>query len=90
MRSERGITCAAIVVMLCCIGGATGNCPIANTNALIASVIVNAHPSSIDERVSGQLLDAPERTSSCILQRVVPTQIEINELQNLPPPAFAV
>jgi len=89
MRSERGITCAAIVVMLCCIGGAAGNCHIANTNALIASVIVNAHPSAIDERVSEQL-DAPEQSSACILLRVVPVQIEINELQNLPPPAFAV
>ena len=89
MRNERSITFAAIVVMLCCIGGAAGSCPIASTNALIASVIVNVHPNSIDERGSEQL-DAQGQLFAFTLLRIVPTQIEFDELQNLPPPAFAV
>ncbi len=89
MRSERSISFVALVVMLCCIGGVAGNCPITNTNALIASVILNAHSGAIDEH-SSEKLDAPEQANACVFSEVVPSQIEIDELQNLPPPAFAV
>lgn len=89
MRTDRGISLAAIVVMLCCMGSVVGDSPIANSNAPIASVIVHAHPCEFDGQVSKKF-DAPERTPSCIIDIDVPNQIEIEELQNLPPPASAV
>jgi hypothetical protein len=70
-------------------GSVVNACPIANSNAHIASVIVHAHPCEFDGQVSKKL-DTPERTPSCIVDIDVPKQIEIEELQNLPPPAFAV
>jgi hypothetical protein len=89
MRNERSISLAAVVVMLCCMGNVVGACPISNSNARISSVIVHAQQSDFDDQVSRQL-EAPERTSSCVIVNDVPKQIEIEVLQNLPPPAFAV
>ena len=55
MRNDRGISLAAIVVMLCCMGSVVNACPIANSNAHIASVIVHAHPCEFDGQVSKKL-----------------------------------
>ena len=89
MRNERSISFVAIVVMLSCMGGVVGAYPIASSNVHIASVIVHTHQSDIDRQVSKKL-DAPERTSSCIIGGDVPVQIEIEEFQNLPPPVTTV
>ncbi len=89
MRNERGISFIAIVVMLCCMGSVIGAYPISNSNTHVTNVIVQIYTCDLNDQVSKKL-DAPERTTSCRVQIDVPFQIEIEELQNLPPPAFAV
>jgi len=89
MRNERSISLAAIVVMLCCMGTVVGASPMSSSNARISSVVFHAQQSDFDDQVSKQL-EAPERTSSCVIVNDLPEQIGIEVLQNLPPPAFAV
>ena len=89
MKNERGITLVAFVVMLCCVGGAVGACPMSHTNALISSVLVYTHSSMSDERVSHSY-DALEQASSDPINAEIPAQIEIEVLHNLPPPVAVV
>ena len=89
MKNERGITLVAFVVMLCCVGGAVGACPMSNTNALISSVLVHTHPSMSDERAAHSF-DAPLQVSPGQFSSDIPVQIEIEELHNLPPPIAVV
>jgi hypothetical protein len=89
MRSDRGITLVAFVVMLCCVGGAAGSCPISNSNALIVSMFVNSHSSMTDELPS-DTFETPEQISSQLVEIDIPAQVEIVELHNLPPPVATV
>ena len=89
MRNERGISFAAIVVMLCCMGSVAGACPISNSNTRMTNVIAQANAIDLNSQATKKL-DAPERTISCSVEIEVPIQIEFEELQNLPPPAIAV
>ncbi|MFT4593464.1 MAG: hypothetical protein ACI9JK_001176 [Phycisphaerales bacterium] len=86
MRNEKGITLAAVVVMLCCMGAVHASNQTARSNVLINLVVVDAYPSFCEER-SSEKLEAPEQNTSCCVHVDVVNQIEIEELHNLPPPA---
>lgn len=85
MRNERGMTIAAFVVVLCCFSGTTNTFASNHSNVIVSSVIVDACPCSLEEHVSDSL-EAPEQTTSCCKQTDVKQQLEIEVLQNLPPP----
>ena len=85
MRTERRISIAAVVVMLCCMGAVAGVHPTATSKTHMTSVIVQARACDLNVQVAKKL-DAPERTPSCIFDVDMPEQINIEEWHNLPPP----
>ena len=87
MRNDRGMTLAAMVVVLCCMGIAQGATPSGQSNVFISRVIVDAYP-TMSKEPSSNALEQPEQTSSCCLLVEIVQQIEIEELHNLPPPAL--
>ncbi len=86
MRSERGISIAAIVVMLCCMGSVASTCPIIQSNTRMTNVVAQSHACELNAQVSKRL-DAPEQTTLCTVTADLPKQIEVEPWHNLPPPA---
>lgn len=86
MRNEQGMTLATVIVLLCCMSALTNAAQASSTRHSVTQLVIDAYPSFNAEPTSDSL-DAPERTSLCILHCFLPRQIEIEELHNLPPPS---
>jgi hypothetical protein len=86
MRSERGISLATILVVLCCFGGTVTAGSIVTHRVLVASVI-SSHPAEVVKSGSQYAASTIEHIGSTpVLDTILHWQDEFADHHNLPPP----
>jgi len=86
MRSDRGISLATILVVLCCFGGTVTAGSIVTHRVIVASV-ASSHPAVVVKSGSQYAASTNEYIGLTPLLDTIPHwQDEIVDHQNLPPP----
>jgi len=87
MRSDRGITLATIVILMCCIGGSVSAGSMATHRVLIRTVVQSGSTTYVEvDTFTGDLEVLAVWTPQILDGNLLPLA-DIDEMTNLPPPS---